>query len=239
MIERTKKNIRDDIRRVLEDSLWEAFLKKNKTEFTRCLHSLMANTILMYEDTKKRMGMDLAEVPEQGFDHEAASATVLLILTLLGETTRVRLLALIYLADRTHLGDYGRYITGEEYRNHEQGPVPQFTYGVLQFLEKGVFYRCHSFVMEKILRPRIRVSGNRVSLVSSNEVDFDYLSESDMKCIKEVVKRYGRVHPLDLRREIKDEAWEDTELGDLIPRVKVAETLDSHELLEYLIWQHT
>ena len=110
-----------------------------------------------------------------------------------GVLHRLKLVKLLFLADRTHLAKYGRPISGGSYVAMKLGPVcSEF----LDDLKKS---------SRRAVLP-VRSEGHKV--VARTAVDEDQLSESDIEVLREVNDRYGNLDRFalaDLTHKLK--AW--------------------------------
>ncbi|MGB7338928.1 MAG: Panacea domain-containing protein [Phototrophicaceae bacterium] len=149
------------------------------------------------------------------------------------QPTFMRVVKLMYLADKTSLEQYGRFISGDTYYAMKDGPVPTHTYDILKDTEsndKGfeVIHRNY---------PTIKVH---------RDANLDYLSESDTICLDKTLAAFDH-HPTWRLREIShDEAWEATweeaqgNNSVIIPIQRIADLLEnSEELLDYLATQNS
>lgn len=107
----------------------------------------------------------------------------------------LKLVKLIFFADRLHLFRYGRPITGGIYCALPHGPVADALYNDLKAQSAG-----HPGAEDS---PFIRV-GNKIQAAVS--VDEEYLSESDLEALEETERLYGAFdsfHLRDLTHELK------------------------------------
>ena len=108
---------------------------------------------------------------------------------------------LIYLADRLHLHKYGRPITGDRYVHLEHGPVPALS---LDYIRDLVDPKNRAFVPREkleLLRERIAVEEATPypRLIATGEWEIEYLSESDIEVLDEIIAEYGHLSPWDCR----------------------------------------
>ena len=91
-----------------------------------------------------------------------------------GKLDRIKLIKLVFLADRLHLARYGRPIVGGQYFALVHGPVPSEFYSAIKTGQlDGV---------AEAVYPQIK---------AINEADEDYLSESDVEVLRETDDQYG------------------------------------------------
>lgn len=133
---------------------------------------------------------------------------------------------LLYLADKTSLEKYGRFIFGESYVAMREGATPSKAYNLLK---------------QAVRTPLkgIKVEGNQV--VPLRESDIEYLSESDVECLDKIINVYGQVPNWRRSEDAHDDAWKRSwaRRGDKesvrIPIESIVELLaDSDDLTDYL-----
>jgi len=92
---------------------------------------------------------------------------------------------LVFLADKLHLVQFGRPITGDDYAALVDGPVPSEIYDLLKPGRKGN----DEFVAVFLIDTRYKYP--RYSLRADAEINFELLSKSDRQVLDEVVRRHG------------------------------------------------
>jgi uncharacterized phage-associated protein len=112
-----------------------------------------------------------------------------------------RALKVMYLADKLHLGAYGRLIYGEDYYAMSWGPVPSTGYDIL----KAQRPRGASPQVEWA-RSQF-VAGGGHARRPARVPDLDYLSESDLRCLDEAISTYGGLTFNQLKELTHDEAY--------------------------------
>lgn len=133
---------------------------------------------------------------------------------------------LLYLADKTSLEKYGRFIFGESYWALQEGATPSSVY---------------DFLKEIANEPskELKISGNAV--IALRKPKMDWLSKSDIECLNKIIDIYGDVPNWKRRQDAHDDAWKKNwELrGDKnsspIPIEDIAEILECpDDIIEYL-----
>ena len=132
---------------------------------------------------------------------------------------------MLYLADKLHLQQYGRFICEDDYYAMDHGPVPSHTYNLMKsdFPPENSFYT------------------SAYNIIPEREADLDEFSDSDLECLDEIIEAYGAMSFRDLREICHDEAWHkawDTR-GDYnsnrIPIENIVAMFENHDdLLAYL-----
>ena len=109
------------------------------------------------------------------------------LLSVLGETDKLKIVKLLFFSDKLHLIKYGRTITGDSYIAMKNGPVGSITLNVLdndmEYLSPGQLEYCDVF-LEKVSKYTYRPK--------SIGTHYDSLSKSDMSTIEEVIAKFGQ-----------------------------------------------
>jgi uncharacterized phage-associated protein len=105
---------------------------------------------------------------------EKAVNSLLFVVNNLEKADTHKIYKILYFADQKHLLKYGRPIFGDTYVKMEYGPVPSFVKNVvdenIQGLEE-VVAKYHKYFVKSLAEPNL-----------------DYLSESDLECLKEAIE---------------------------------------------------
>lgn len=108
--------------------------------------------------------------------------------------TRMKLVKLIYFADKRHLLQWGRPITGDRYIAMQHGPVPSSGYDMLKKPD-GQFTRF------------FRVAGQSITMTA--DPGAGDLSPSGLEVLESVAREFGPLSATALRnRSHKDTAWQ-------------------------------
>ncbi|MBF0466111.1 MAG: SocA family protein [Nitrospirae bacterium] len=121
---------------------------------------------------------------------------VFYLLSKLGPSDKLKLIKLIYLADKFHLIRYGRTVTRDKYLAMEHGPVGSVVKDVLSFNSKSLSaseLRCACALFEETDTYTFKAKQ------SATERDFDMLSESDIESFDFVINQFGRMTQWELR----------------------------------------
>lgn len=109
-----------------------------------------------------------------------------------------------YFADREHLLDYGRPITGDRYVAMEHGPVPSSVRDLLK-QDGGLADDVLTHLYERV---SINKAQN-LQHVSSRHVDgFEHLSPTDQEYLLAALQKYGKMGFTELKRVSHDVAWQ-------------------------------
>ncbi len=99
---------------------------------------------------------------------------------------KIKLIKLVYLADKYHLLKYGRTVTNDDYYAMEFGPVGTTVKDVLSF-DKDVL--ATEF---KYLKKLVKKSGDDF-FASKTTVDYDHLAETDKEALDFVMAKFGKM----------------------------------------------
>jgi uncharacterized phage-associated protein len=168
------------------------------------------------------------------FDKDATLTTVLYLVGELGQPSRQTVFNLLYLADKKHLEDYGRFISTDTYYALTQGPVPGHVYNVLNSLEKqGEYLSLDKEFKQAFAASLHTIEGHRLEVAITP--DLENLSESDIKCLNLVLETYSKLSSQELEQLCQDAAWKATVRNQEISLEAIVRTLpNSEDLIEYL-----
>jgi len=133
------------------------------------------------------------------FEYDESKATQVILWLLQrhgGKLDKVKLVKLIFFADITHLGRYGRPVVGGRYLAMDHGPVSSEILDHIKRSKGGG--RAQPFVLK----------GYKV--IAQGLADEDKLSQSDMEILEEINDEYGARDTFSLRDEThRYEAWKE------------------------------
>ncbi|HDH00995.1 MAG TPA: DUF4065 domain-containing protein [Nitrospirae bacterium] len=116
------------------------------------------------------------------------------VLKKIKKADKIKLVKLIYLADKYHLIRYGRTITNDDYYAMENGPVGTTVKDVLSFNE---------FMSSKALKYASSLieetDKNKFTARPDAKNDFDMLSDTDMEALDFVIDKFGKMRQWELR----------------------------------------
>jgi len=160
------------------------------------------------------------------FHREKAIETILYLSHRISDADIYGICKLLYLADKTHLEKYGRFIFGETYYAMKNGATPSNVYDLLKE------------VSEKPLA-ELEINGHQI--IALRDANLDYLSESDIECLDQVISVWGNVPNWQRKNAAHDNAWGTAweQRGDrrsvTISVESIAELFDdSDDLIDYL-----
>ena len=164
------------------------------------------------------------------FDQRKALHALLFVVTHLPKPANVyNVLKCLYYADRKHLQEYGRQIYGDTFYALEHGPVPGAAYEIIKYVDGRMKWDLQFPEAFELLEVTDHYLG------AKGKVDTDLLSKSDMACLLDASKKYGRM-PFGKLKKLSHQgkAFENADangemkLADLIDELKGAEAIASH-----------
>jgi uncharacterized phage-associated protein len=164
------------------------------------------------------------------FNQRKALHALLFVVTHLPKPANLyNVLKCLYYADRKHLQDYGRQIYGDTFYALEHGPVPSAAYEIVKYVNGKAKWDLKFPEAFELLEV------NDHYLSAKGKVDTDLLSKSDMACLLDAAKKYGRMSFGKLKAlSHKGKAFENADpngemkLSDLIEELQGSEAVASH-----------
>lgn len=163
------------------------------------------------------------------FNKDVAMNAILYIAENIGKKKDMhKIFKTLYFADKYHLSEYGRSITGDNYIAMDYGPVPSKIADIFKavrgdsYFPAGDLEKYFRFVNRYIIEPKLKA-------------DMDYLSESDIECLDKAIDYCKDKSFKDLTSASHDYAWQSTtknermDVGDIL-----RECGDSEEYIEYI-----
>jgi len=107
----------------------------------------------------------------------------------LGKADKIKLVKLLYFADKYHLIKYGRTITNDDYWAMGYGPVGSNVKDVLEYDTNFTISDNEHTYAEKYFS---KIGVNHFKIITSKETPkFKYLSETDIEALDYVIERFG------------------------------------------------
>jgi len=140
------------------------------------------------------------------------------------------IMKILFYADKFHLENYGRLITGDYYKAMKDGPVPSGAYDIIKYVRGD---------------GKVQIEGNpeKAFVVEENKKiiplrkpDLEYLSESDIECLDKAIDIYAPMSFNELWETVHEEqSYNDAKPNSNIPLISIIKSLsNSDEILEYL-----
>jgi len=141
---------------------------------------------------------------------------------------------MLYLADKRHLQEFGRFIAGDEYCAMQQGPVASCAYDMMKRVKDGL---PKGDALDVALDAFEYLPDHQIKL--RHRPDIDELSESEVSCLQAIVAAYKDVGKWAVREMSHDDAWkeawdrrgDEARRGGFIDRESIAKTLDNSDVL--------
>ena len=135
----------------------------------------------------------------------------------------------LYYADRKHLQDFGRQIYGETFYALEHGPVPSAAYEIIKYANGRAKWDLQFPEAFELL------DVNDIHVSARGPVDTELLSRSDMACLLDAARKYGKMSFGKLKKlSHQGKAFENAgpngemKLADLVDELKDGEAVASH-----------
>jgi len=145
------------------------------------------------------------------FEPEKALEALLYVAQRTPGNDMYKALKALYVADKLHLGRYGRFIYGETYCALPHGPVPQFAYDAVRAVQDGRPTPVPSELLHAALE---RFGASR--LIPRREPDLSELSKSDVECLDEAIRDLAFDGFNTVKAKTHDAAWSATpRAGDM------------------------
>ena len=140
------------------------------------------------------------------------------------------ILKAIYLADKEHLGRYGRQIFGDRYIAMKLGPVPSLAYDIVKSVREGaVGYNFPDPVPATALK-----APDKYTVEAFRKANENLLSTAEMTCLNDA---YNLIKDLTLQEVMKlthDEAYDAADQDDYMSTIAIIKTLkNGQEVLDY------
>ncbi len=117
------------------------------------------------------------------------------ILKKLKKADKIKLVKLIYLADKYHLIRYGRTITNDDYYAMEHGPVGTTVKDVLSFDPFNISRKGYQHVSSLIEQ----IDENHFRANPKAKISFDMLSDTDKEALDFIIEKFGNMSSWQLR----------------------------------------
>ncbi len=137
-----------------------------------------------------------------------------------------KLFKTLYFAEQRHLKLYGKSITDDDYAAMKFGPVPSIALDIIN---------CHRGRVEN---DSLREAAQAISvegyfITSLQEVDLDWLSKSELKCLDEAFEENKNLSFNELTEKSHDSAWQNA--YHYMDKVEIAKAAGvSEEMAEYI-----
>ncbi len=169
-------------------------------------------------------------MPKAKFDQRKALHAMLFVISHLPRPANVyNVLKCLYYADLQHLQEYGRQIYGETFFALEHGPVPSAAYEIVKYAGGRAKWDLQFPEAIELL------DVNDIHVSARGPADTDLLSRSDMGCLLDAARLYGKMSFTRLKKlSHKGKAFENADpngemkLADLIDELQDGKAVAAH-----------
>jgi uncharacterized phage-associated protein len=159
------------------------------------------------------------------FNAEKAIEIILYIAKRAPKPDIYHVLKIMYFADKEHLEKYGRFVCNDSYVAMSHGPVPSGSYDIVKSV-RGNGYS----TVEEHARNSFEIQLNDI-ISPLRDPDLDMLSDSNEECLKNAIKKYGKLTFSQLKKRSHDKAFMSADNNDFIPIESIVATLQDGDLL--------
>ena len=160
------------------------------------------------------------------FDKEKSLNALLYVANRVQRKDFHKIFKIIYFADRQHLADWGRPITGDTYIAMEAGPVPSRLYDMLKIV-RGDSYLPDTEGLGKYFQVE-----HWMYVRPLQDADLHKLSANEQEAMSEAIEKYAALSYDEIKEKSHDVAWCSTARDFSISWDNIAREagLDSEEL---------
>ena len=138
------------------------------------------------------------------FDKEKSLNALLYVANRVQRKDFHKIFKIIYFADRQHLADWGRPITGDTYIAMEAGPVPSRLYDMLKIV-RGDSYLPDMEGLGKYFQVE-----NWMYVRPLQDADLNKLSANEQEAMSEAIEKYDTLSYDEIKEKSHDVAWRST-----------------------------
>ena len=138
------------------------------------------------------------------FDKEKSLNALLYVANRVQRKDFHKIFKIIYFADRQHLADWGRPITGDTYIAMEAGPVPSRLYDMLKIV-RGDSYLPDTEGLGKYFQVE-----NWMYVRPLQDADLHKLSANEQEAMSEAIEKYANLSYDEIKEKSHDVAWRST-----------------------------
>jgi uncharacterized phage-associated protein len=137
-----------------------------------------------------------------------------------------KIFKIIYFAERQHLADWGKPITGDTYIAMEAGPVPSRMYDMLKMV-RGDSYLPDTEGLAEYFKV-----DNWMYLIPQKDADLNKLTKNEIEALDDAINKYASLSYDEIKEKSHDTAWRSTARDFSIKWEDIAREagLDSEEI---------
>jgi uncharacterized phage-associated protein len=142
----------------------------------------------------------------------------------------LHIMKVLYFADKYHLQEYGRLITGDKYIAMKDGPVPSGAYEIVKDVRGDGIVE-----LSANTKQALRVE-KRIFVKPQRDPILDYLSESDIECLDRAISEYANMPREELLEIAHDEQpYKEAQADNDITLKSIVQSLpNSADVLAYM-----
>lgn len=173
------------------------------------------------------------------FDQQRLIETVLYILNNTGGLDQYHIFKVLYLAERSHLAEWGESLVPDTFRAFKHGPVPAHLY----FTAQGKNHKSkRDATLLSGFKEAISPAGDDAQyiLLANRQPNMDYLSEADVATLDNAIEHYANMSFAELERIVHNTAWKaayhgDDKRGEILSPVLMAKEAGATDgMLQYI-----
>ena len=138
------------------------------------------------------------------FDKEKTLNALLFVANRVQRKDFHKIFKIIYFADRQHLADWGRPITGDTYIAMDAGPVPSRLYDMLKIV------RGDSYLSDTEGLSRFFHVEHWMYVRPLQDADLNKLSPNEQEALSEAIRKYADLSYDEIKEKSHDVAWRST-----------------------------
>jgi uncharacterized phage-associated protein len=119
-----------------------------------------------------------------------------------GQIDLYKLVKMVYFADKRHLHEWGRTITGDRFARMRYGPTPSAVYDMIKAVRGN-----NDWIRD--LSTYFQVAGDNVIPSTEFELNMDLFSESEIEILDAISQENAGLTFDDLMKKAHDRAWKD------------------------------
>ena len=170
-------------------------------------------------------------VSVQRFDPRKAIEAIVYVASKTPAPGLHKIAKIFYFADKLHLERFGTLLSNDTYIAMDNGPVPSRIYDLMKFAGGRNVPAANAIAS---VRDALVVDGYNVH--AARAADCDYLSQSEIECLDEVIASHGAKSFGQLTDESHDAAWSSVSQDSAIPLTEIIKTLPgSEDLLNHYL----
>lgn len=167
-------------------------------------------------------------------DMEKILEAIMYVASKVQDPTFHKISKMFWFADKLHTERYGFPLSEDTYHAMENGPVPSVIYDLMK-LGAGKIQKM-SGVETSMVRDAIGVKTDGKTVVTKRAPNLDFLSEAEIECLNDAMRKHGFKSYKQLSNETHDSAWSSVALNGAIPFREIVKTLPNADELQSFLY---